>query len=67
MKRLRKVAQFTLNQGHGMALGLFNVYNESSDSVSYWFNEETKDMLIQCEEREFIIRCKQLAGNNIKG
>jgi hypothetical protein len=71
MKVLRQLGQFELNEGNGMAEGLYNVTNsilvENTDDkgVSYWFDEETKDLLMLCSDEEFVSRAKQLAGNNI--
>ena len=71
MKVLRQLGQFELNEGAGMAKGLYNVTNsilvENTDDkgVSYWFDEETKDLLMLCSDDEFVSRAKQLAGNDI--
>ena len=71
MKVLRQLGQFELNEGNGMAKGLYNVTNsilvENTDDkgVSYWFDEETKDLLMLCSDDEFVSRAKQLAGNDI--
>lgn len=71
MKALRQVGQFSLNQGNLMAKGLFNMTNTiltentKDEGVSYWFDSDTKDLLMSCSDAEFISRAKQLAGNNI--
>ncbi len=71
MEVLRKVGQFELNKGDGMARGLYNVSNSillentKDEGVSYWFGEETKDLLMATYEADFVSRCKQYAGNDI--
>jgi hypothetical protein len=68
---LRKVGQFSLNEGDGMAKGQFNVTNEiltlttKTHGVSYWFELETKELLMRISESEFVSRAKQMAGNEI--
>lgn len=70
-KVLRKIGQFELNEGSGMAKGLYNVTNSilleyaKDKGISLWFDEETKDLLMRCSEKEFIQRAKQYAGNDI--
>jgi len=71
MTVLRKVGQFELNQGEGMANGLYNVTNsilvENTDDegVSFWFDSDTKDLLMTVSDADFVSRAKQMAGNNI--
>lgn len=65
MKVLREYAQFQLNKGYGMALGLYNLYNTQTKECSYWFDEETKDSFMKCSDSEFINRCKQAVGFSI--
>ena len=71
MKVLRKVCQFELNEGSGSANGLYNITNEillehtKEEGVSFWFDEETKDHLLNLSETDFIERAKQMAGNDI--
>jgi len=68
---LRKIGQFELNEGNGMAKGLFNITNsilvENTDDkgVSYWFDRDTRDLLMRCGSSEFVSRAKQMAGNDI--
>lgn len=70
-KRLRKVGQFSLNEGVGMSKGLFNVTNDilventKDKGVSYWFDADTKETYLRCSEAEFVSRAKQSAGNDI--
>tara|TARA_R110002050_G_scaffold79261_12_gene169446 strand:- start:6145 stop:6474 length:330 start_codon:yes stop_codon:yes gene_type:complete len=71
MKVLRQVGQFKLNEGNLMAKGMYNMTNTilvehtKDEGVSYWFDTETKDLLMRCSDAEFGQRAKQLAGNNI--
>ena len=71
MEILRQVGQFCLNKGGLMADGLYNVTNSilvehtKDEGVSYWFDAETKDLLMHCSKDEFVSRAKQLAGNDI--
>jgi hypothetical protein len=71
MNVLRQVGQFRLNEGSGMAKGLFNITNTiltentKDKGVSYWFGEKTKDVYLRCSQAEFISRSKQAAGNDI--
>jgi|TARA_R110000824_G_scaffold106610_4_gene251986 hypothetical protein len=68
---LRTRGQFELNQGDGAAKGLYNVTNSilventKDEGVSFWFDEDTKDLLMLVSDFEFGQRCKQLAGNDI--
>ncbi len=68
---LRKVGQFELNKGHGMSNGLYNMTNSillehtKDEGCSYWFDEDTKNLLMRCSDFEFGQRAKQMAGNNI--
>lgn len=71
MKVLKSIGQFSLNEGDGMARGLYNVTNSillentKDKGASLWFDEDTKDNLLLMNEFDFIQRCKQLAGNDI--
>ncbi len=71
MEVLRKLGQFELNEGDGMAKGMYNITNSilventKDEGVSYWFDEDTKDTLMLCSDDEFVKRAKQYAGNNI--
>lgn len=71
MKVLRKLGQFSLNEGNGAAKGLFNVTNQilldntKDEGVSGWFDVNTKDNLMLMSDFDFGQRAKQLAGNNI--
>lgn len=69
METIREAGQFSLN--YEPLQGLYNVTNSillkytKDKGVSYWFDEETKDVLTRCSDHEFISRCKQMAGNDI--
>ena len=51
MITLRKFNGFTLNKGNGMANGLWNV--STDDDVSFWFDHEQRDELMNCSDEEF--------------
>ena len=71
MEVLRELGQFKLNKGDGMSRGLYNITNgilldyTKKKGCSYWFGEETKDLLMACDTNEFLSRAKQYAGNDI--
>ena len=71
MEVLREVGQFKLNKGEGASNGLYNLTNQilldytKEDGCSFWFDEETKDILLTVGTSEFIARAKQACGNNI--
>jgi len=71
MKVLRQIGQFKLNEGDGMAKGLYNVTNgillenTKGEGVSFWFDKETKDNLMLMDDFDFGQRCKELVGNDI--
>lgn len=71
MEILRKVGQFELNKGDGMANGSYNMVNRilmdntENEGVSYWFDKDTADMLLRMSDSEFVDRAKQYAGNGI--
>lgn len=68
---LRKVGQFELNEGNGAANGLYNltnsilVENTKDEGVSYWFGNDTKELLMMSSDADFVGRAKQMAGNDI--
>ncbi len=54
MNVLRTVGKFELNEGHGMANGLFNISNtENKNLLSMWFNRDTKNELMEMSDIEF--------------
>ena len=57
MKVLREVNGFKLNQGNLMANGLFNVSDEN-DNVSFWFDGETAQDLLNMTDEEFCDECR---------
>lgn len=71
MKVLRQVGQFKLNEGDGMAMGLFNMSNDilmaqtKNEGVSVWFGNDLKEKLMLLSDADFVNRAKQLAGNHI--
>jgi len=58
MKVLRSYKDLELNEGDGMARGLFNV--SSTDNVSLWFDAETKNDLLAITNEEFEDECIEL-------
>jgi hypothetical protein len=51
---LRKVGNYELNKGSGMANGLFNISNtENNNLLSKWFDTSTKDELMEMSDVEF--------------
>ena len=50
---LRAVNGYELNQGYGMAKGLFNLTHESLNVASLWFDEEERDELLEMSDIEF--------------
>lgn len=63
MNILRKIEGFQLNEGNSMAKGLFNV--SIKQDVSLWFDSDTKDVLMECDEDDFTERCEQLIKDSI--
>ena len=53
MKVLREVNGYKLNQGNYMANGLFNISDEN-DNVSFWFDDETAQEMLNMTDEEFI-------------
>tara|TARA_R110000803_G_scaffold140997_2_gene207513 strand:+ start:22 stop:219 length:198 start_codon:yes stop_codon:yes gene_type:complete len=51
MKILREINGYKLNEGNSMASGLCNVSKD--EGLSFWFDSETKDELMDCNEVEF--------------
>lgn len=60
MNVIRVAGNISLNEGNGMANGLFNVFNEQTNEVSNWFDSETKDELIGLNDSEFILEAERL-------
>tara|TARA_R110000772_G_C13310268_1_gene440110 strand:+ start:29633 stop:29827 length:195 start_codon:yes stop_codon:yes gene_type:complete len=60
MEVLRKVNGIKLNKGDGMARGLYNVSDDDSDGLSFWFDEEIKDELISLSDKYFLIKAEEL-------
>lgn len=55
---LRQVRDIELNEGNLQAKGLFNLSNEND--VSFWFDEETKDRLMNLTDAEFWHQANQI-------
>ena len=62
MKILRKVNGFSLNKGDMMANGLYNVINENNE-VSFWFDADTAQDLLNMSKAEFVNDCKALIAH----
>lgn len=60
---LREFNGFKLNKGSLMANGLFNVSTE--DDVSFWFDAETRDELMDCSDEEFQEKCEKLIEESL--
>lgn len=58
MEILRKTEIHFLNKGTLQACGLYNVSNYNED-VSFWFDEETKDELINMSDDDFDAECER--------
>jgi len=51
---LRTVGNYELNEGNGMAKGLFNISNtENNNELSLWFDQETKNELLELSDKDF--------------
>lgn len=62
MEILREVKGIQLNKGDSMANGLFNLSLE--DTVSFWFDSETKDELLECNDIEFETKALEIIQNS---
>lgn len=62
---LKNINGIALNKGHLQADGLFNLTLTHGDVllVSYWFNEQTKNELMQMPSKIFIETAKDIIGN----
>jgi hypothetical protein len=60
MNILRETQGFKLNEGNMMSSGLFNISTSDDTSVSFWFDEETKDDLLSMTDDEFLHDAKAL-------
>ncbi len=63
MNILRAVNGFELNEGSLMANGLFNV--STDNDVSFWFDAETKDELMDCSDEDFQEKCEELIAESL--
>jgi hypothetical protein len=54
MKILRQVGDIDLNQGDLMAQGLYNLYNNETNQVSIWFDEDVKNAMLKLPEDVFL-------------
>jgi len=71
MEKLRVVKNLALNKGDLMANGLFNVTDSDllettkDKGVSLWFDEETKNELMEMSDAEFVKECEELFNQTI--
>jgi hypothetical protein len=68
MKVLREVGDVQLNEGSLMAKGLCVLYNNETNQVSLWFDEEVKNAMMKLPNEEFLVeaRIKFEYAENIK-
>lgn len=60
---LREVDGIKLNKGSLMANGLFNVSTE--DDVSFWFDFEQRDELMNMSDEDFVERSEELIAESL--
>jgi len=72
MQVIRKVGDYQINEGSGMAKGLFNITDKSNDEsliataqmrVSDWLDTQTKDELMQLSDADFQTECETILSN----
>jgi hypothetical protein len=54
MEILRKVNDVVLNKGNGAANGLFNLFNNTTKEVSFWFDEYEANNLLKMSDENFL-------------
>ncbi len=54
MNVLRKVGDVQLNEGNLMAKGLNNLYNEKTNQLSFWFDDEVKNAMMKLPDDVFL-------------
>jgi hypothetical protein len=62
MNVLKEVAGIQLNEGGSMAKGLYNLSREVNEEVevSFWFDGDTKDRLINLSDAEFFHQANEM-------
>ncbi len=60
---LREVNGIKLNVGSLMAKGLFNVSNDND--VSFWFDYEQRDELMNCSDDDFVEKSEKLFAESL--
>ena len=50
---LRLFEDVQLNQGDGMAKGLYNLSNNKTNEVSLWFDEDEKNAMMSLSDIQF--------------
>lgn len=63
MKILREVNGYQLNEGNSMASGLCNVSKD--EGLSFWFDSETRDELMESDDDDFVDRCENLIEESL--
>lgn len=54
MEILRQVGNVKLNKGNEPARGLFNLSNIETNEVSFWFDEDEANNLLQMNDENFL-------------
>lgn len=54
MSVLRLFEDVQLNQGDGMAKGLYNLSNNKTNEVSLWFDEDEKNAMMSLSDIQFL-------------
>lgn len=60
MEVIRQTNLYELNKGSLQARGLFNISSKTNNSLSLWFDNETKNKLIKMNDKQFNSTCKKL-------
>ena len=58
MNVLREINGYSLNEGNLMADDLYNV--SIGSEVSLWFDNDTKEQLLNMSDNDYILECKEL-------
>lgn len=60
MKILKQTKKYQLNEGDGMADGLYNVSSKDGEKVSNWLFPEDAKELKRLNAKEFNLKCEEL-------
>jgi hypothetical protein len=58
MEILRQIENVVLNKGNGASEGLFNLFNTETKEVSFWFDEDEANTLLEMGEEEFLAEAR---------